>query len=191
MIKMYLSKTSIGVSGKLRLAFGGKIFTLTGPEHDSGDSVTHGRTSHEGQESEEGSEEESGEEEEEVTPRRVHPLGLISPMRLASVVGAIGLLLSNAAAHAVSITNRDDQDHKVTIVEGDTKTEHVLKPSQVLSGICAKGCTVHLNDDEEEEYQLEADDVVSIEEGNLYYDTPETPAGPAPATGDGKPGGKG
>ena len=111
--------------------------------------------------------------------------------RLAGVVGAIGLLLSSTAAHAVSITNRDDQDHKVTIVEGDTKTEHVLKPSQVLSGICAKGCTVHLNDDEEEEYQLEADDVVSIEEGNLYYDTPDTPAGPSPAPGDGKPATKG
>ena len=120
-------------------------------------------------------------------------MGLILPMRLAGVVGVIGLLLSSTAAHAVSITNRDDQDHKVTIVEGDTKTEHVLKPSQVLNGICAKGCTVHLNDDEEEEYQLEADDVVSIEEGNLYYDNADTPAGPAapaPAPG-GKPPTKG
>jgi hypothetical protein len=113
-------------------------------------------------------------------------------MRLASVVGAIGLLLSSTAAHAVSITNRDDQDHKVMIVEGDTKTEHVLKPLQVLNGVCAKGCTVHLDGDEEEEYQLEADDVVSIEEGSLYYDNaPDTPAGPAPAPGDGKPATKG
>ena len=116
---------------------------------------------------------------------------LILLMRLAGVVGVIGLLLSSTAAHAVSITNRDDQDHKVTIVEGDTKTDHVLKPMQVLNGICAKGCTVHLDDDEEEEYQLESEDVVSIEEGSLYYDTPETPAGPAPATGDSKPSNKG
>ena len=72
-------------------------------------------------------------------------------MRLAGAVGLIGLLSGSIAAHAVSITNRDDQDHKLTIVEGDTKTEHVLKPMQVLSGICAKGCTVHLDDDEEEE----------------------------------------
>jgi HSP90 family molecular chaperone len=123
----------------------------------------------------------------------VHPLRLISSLRLAGAVGLIGLLSSSIAAHAVSITNRDDQDHKVTIVEGDTKTEHVLKPMQVLSGICAKGCTVHLDDDEEEEYQLESEDVVSIEEGSLYYDTPETPTGPAPAPGTGtsKPGNKG
>ncbi len=67
----------------------------------------------------------------------------------------------------------------MTIIEGDTRTDHSLKPSQTLTGICAKGCTVHLNDDQEEEYQLEGEDVVSIEEGNLYYDTPDTPTPPA------------
>ena len=107
----------------------------------------------------------------------MHPLRLFMPKRFAGMVGAIGLLLSSTAAHAVSITNRDDQDHKVTIVEGETKTEHVLKPSQVLNGVCAKGCTVHIDDDEEEEYQLEGDDVVSIEEGSLYYDTPDRSSG--------------
>jgi hypothetical protein len=35
----YLSKTSIGVSGKIRLKTRQKIFTLTLPEHDSGDSL--------------------------------------------------------------------------------------------------------------------------------------------------------
>jgi hypothetical protein len=111
-------------------------------------------------------------------------------MRLACVVGVVVLLLSSTAAHAVSITNRDDQDHKVTIIEGDIKTDHVLKPSQVLTGVCAKGCTIRLNDDEEDEYELAADDVVSIDEGSLYYENPETPAAPAPATAP-KAGGKG
>ena len=106
----------------------------------------------------------------------------VSPKRLACVVGVVGLLLSSTAAHAVSITNRDDHDHKVTIIEGDNKTDHVLKSSQVLTGVCAKGCTIRLNDDEEDEYELAADDVVSIEEGSLYYDNPDTPAAPAPAT---------
>jgi len=117
----------------------------------------------------------------------VHPLRLMLSMRFARLVGTIVLLSGSTAVSAVSITNRDDQDHKVTVVEGDTKTDYVLKPSQALNGICAKGCTVHLDDDEEEEYQLEADDVVSIEEGNLYYDTPSTPAeqAPAPAPGGG------
>ncbi len=114
----------------------------------------------------------------------------VSPKRIACVVGVIVLLSSSTAAHAVSITNRDDNDHKVTIIEGDAKTDHMLKPSQVLTGVCAKGCTVRLNDDEEDEYQLEANDVVSIEEGSLYYDNPDTPAAPAPATAP-KSGGKG
>ncbi len=119
-------------------------------------------------------------------------------MRTVRVVALIGLLSSSTAAHAVSITNRDDQDHKVTVVEGDTKTEHTLKPAQTLTGLCAKGCTIHLNDDPEEEYLLEGNDVVSIEEGILYYDTPpdapaapgQTPA-PAPGSTSPPPGGKG
>lgn len=194
MLELYLSKTSIAVSGKLRLASRLKIFTLTGPGLDSGDSVTDGRTCYEGEEGEEDRKEEDGEEEEEVTSTQkgCTLLRLISLMRFARVVGMIVLLSGSTAAHAVSITNRDDQDHTVTIVEGETKTEHVLKPSQALSGICAKGCTVHLDGDTEEEYQLEAEDVVSIEEGSLYYDTPaDAPAAPAPATGDGKPANKG
>ncbi|HJU31008.1 MAG TPA: hypothetical protein VJ740_06130 [Hyphomicrobiaceae bacterium] len=108
-------------------------------------------------------------------------MSLILPARIAIVVGGILLLSGSTAAHAVTITNRDDLDHKVTVVEGDTRTEHVLKPQQVLAGVCLKGCTVHLDDDEEEEYQLEAEDVVSIEEGALYYDTPDNPSVPAPA----------
>jgi hypothetical protein len=117
-------------------------------------------------------------------------------VRIARVVALIGLLSSSTAAHAVSITNRDDQDHKVTVVEGDTKTDHTLKPAQTLTGLCAKGCTLHLNDDPEEEYLLEADDVVSIEEGILYYDTPpDAPAAPgqtpAPPPGGKGPPGKG
>ncbi len=103
-------------------------------------------------------------------------------MRLVCLVGVVGLLLSSTAAHAVSITNRDDNDHKVTIIEGDTRTDHVIKPSQVLTGVCAKGCTVRLDDEEDDEYQLEANDVVSIEEDSLYYDNPDAPAAPAPAT---------
>jgi len=37
-MEFYLSKTSIDVSGKITLATDAKIFTLTAPGHDSGDS---------------------------------------------------------------------------------------------------------------------------------------------------------
>jgi hypothetical protein len=113
-------------------------------------------------------------------------------MQLLRVVGVIGLLSSSTAAHAVSITNRDEQDHKVTVVEGESRADHVLKPAQTLEGICPRGCVVRLDDGQDDEYRLQAGDVVSIEDGSLYYDGPVAPAGkPAsPATGS-KPGTKG
>jgi hypothetical protein len=58
-------------------------------------------------------------------------------------------------------------------VEGEKKADHMLKPRQVLENICAKGCVVRLNDNEDDEYELEVSDVVSIEDGALYYDSPD------------------
>jgi hypothetical protein len=116
-------------------------------------------------------------------------LRLAGMMQLVRAVGVILLLSSGTAAHAVSITNRDEHDHKVTVIEGNAKAEHVLKPSQALNGICAKGCTIRLNDTEDDEYQLEANDVVSIEDGSLFYDGSDTAAVQLPADGN-KPAGK-
>ena len=114
---------------------------------------------------------------------------LAGMMQFRRVVGVILLLSSGTAAHAVSITNRDEHDHKVTVIEGNAKADHVLKPSQALNGICVKGCTIRLNDTEDDEYQLEESDVVSIEDGRLFYDGSDTAAAQLPAGGD-KPAGK-
>ena len=90
----------------------------------------------------------------------------------------VAALLWTSAANAVSVTNRDDKDFKITVIEGDAKQDHVLKPSAVLEGICQKGCVIRLNDSENDEYELEGPEVVSIEEGYLYYDGPDVPAEP-------------
>ena len=103
----------------------------------------------------------------------------VSPMRLACVIAVIGLLSSSIAAHAVSITNRDERDHTVTIIEGEVKAEHTLQPSQTLTDICLKGCTIRINDSEADEYRLTASDVVSIEDGTVFYDGADASAGPA------------
>lgn len=107
---------------------------------------------------------------------------------LAGAILALALMGGNALA-AVSITNRDEKDHKLTIIEneGSAKADHTLKPNQVLENVCAKGCVIRLNDSEEDEYELEGTEVVLIEEGYLYYDGPETPA-EAPAAGAPAPG---
>jgi hypothetical protein len=98
---------------------------------------------------------------------------------LAGLAVCIGLAVPAASA-TVTVTNRDDKEHKLTVIEEDgaKKTDHTLKANQVLEGICAKGCVIRLNDSEEDEYELEGHETVSIEEGFLYYDSPETPEPP-------------
>jgi hypothetical protein len=99
-----------------------------------------------------------------------------TPWPLPALALAIALALPDATAFAaVTLVNRDDKDHKLTVIEdnGAKSTDHILKPSQVLEGICEKGCVIRINDSEEDEYELEAGDKVSIEEGYLYYDEPD------------------
>ena len=78
-----------------------------------------------------------------------------------------------ASASAISVTNRDDKEHKLTIIEGDAKVDQVLKPSGSIEGVCLKGCVIRLSDSENDEYELEGTEVVSIEDGYLYYDGPD------------------
>ncbi|MBX9588762.1 MAG: hypothetical protein K2X43_05620 [Hyphomonadaceae bacterium] len=100
--------------------------------------------------------------------------------------------MSTTAAHAVSITNRDEREHKVTVIEGEAAAEHVLKPSQTLTGICLKGCTIRMHNGEDDAYSLTASDVVSIEDGTVYYDGPAASAGPRTPQAPGKrPGNRG
>ncbi len=94
----------------------------------------------------------------------------------------IAVLIWMPSASAASITNRDDTDHKVTVVEEKAKQDNVLKPSAVIEGVCQKGCVVRLNDNELDEYKLDGSDIVSIEDGYLYYDGPVT--GEVPKVGD-------
>lgn len=108
--------------------------------------------------------------------------------RASATLVAVALTLALTATcsfAAVTITNRDDKEYKLTVIEEDgaKKTDHVLKANQVLENVCAKGCVVRINDSEEDEYELEGNEQVSIEDGYLYYDTPEPPAETQPGAG--------
>lgn len=96
----------------------------------------------------------------------------------------LGCAIGSTFASAASLTNRDEREHKLVIIEGTKKVEHTLKPQQSLENICAKGCIVRLNDSDDDEYELEVNDVVSIEDGALYYDSPD------PSTDQGSAGGQ-
>lgn len=80
--------------------------------------------------------------------------------------------IAGSVAHASTLTNRDDRDHKVTVIEAKSTKDQVLRPSATLKEICSKGCVVRLNDDDDSEYALNGDEVVAIEDGYLYYDEP-------------------
>ncbi|WP_072389715.1 hypothetical protein [Hyphomicrobium sp. CS1GBMeth3] len=90
----------------------------------------------------------------------------------------IAVLLSPSAVSAASITNRDARDHKVTVIEGSSRKDHVLKPNAVLDGICEQRCLIRLGDNQDDPYELEGSDVTSIEEGQLYDDGSGVPLEP-------------
>ena len=104
----------------------------------------------------------------------------------ATAMAVIGIVLGVTAAHGASISNRDERDYTVTIIEGEAKADHALKPSQTLSDVCLKGCTIRVNGKEDDEYRLTGGDVVSIEDGTVFYDAPETPEDSASPAAKGK-----
>ena len=69
----------------------------------------------------------------------------------AAAIVAIGVAVSAEAVAKVSVTNRDEKDHKITIVEGAVKQDHVLTPNQVFESDCTNGCILRLNDSEDDE----------------------------------------
>ena len=95
----------------------------------------------------------------------------------------IGLAIVGATfpAFAISITNKDDKDRTLTVIEGDAKQSQLLKPAAKLDGVCLRGCVVRIGDSENDTYELEGNEIVSIEDGYLYFEGPE--AGSEPALG--------
>jgi hypothetical protein len=107
-------------------------------------------------------------------------------VRATPAMAVIGIVLGVTAAHGASISNRDERDYTVTIIEGEATADHALKPAQTLSDVCLKGCTIRVNGSEDDAYRLTGGDAVLIEDGTVFYDTPDTstdPASPAAATG--------
>jgi hypothetical protein len=98
----------------------------------------------------------------------------------------IAVLSTASAAQAASITNRDDQDHKVTIVEGSTQKDHILQPNAVLEGICKTGCLIRLGVSRDDPFELQGSENTSIEEGELYDDEVDVSSDPVPG-GDDRP----
>lgn len=109
---------------------------------------------------------------------------------MALTANMMAVLLMTSTASAVSVTNREDRDVKVMIIEGANRSEHVVRPAAVLDGVCKKGCIIRLNDSMKDEYELEGFEATSLEDGVLYFDgTPDqvNPAARAPGSGRAAP----
>ena len=95
----------------------------------------------------------------------------------------IAAFLIPSAALSASITNRDDRDRTVTVIEGSSQKDHVLKPNAVLNGICEKGCLIRIDNNRDDPFELEGSDITSIEEGQLYDDEAGVPSAPGQGSG--------
>lgn len=102
-----------------------------------------------------------------------HPLAVVA--YLAAVMAWA------PGASASQLSNLDSKDHNVTVIEGNAAKTHVLQPSAKLEGICIQGCVLRLDGSEADEYELDGSEVVSIEDGYLYYDGPVASAEPKKA----------
>lgn len=89
-----------------------------------------------------------------------------------------------SAAQATTIINRDPSAHNLRIVEGDQERVVTAEPSQQLDELCSSSCSLFFDDDPDA-YEIAAGDIVSIEDGELYYEEPsalpEAPSMPADA----------
>ena len=93
-------------------------------------------------------------------------------MKPRSVAIALIAAMLGSSAMAANITNLDEEAHTVTVIVGEEQIEYTIPPGQWidLSEVCAGGCAVVLPNGQD--YQLTADDVASIESGELLFDPP-------------------
>ncbi len=88
----------------------------------------------------------------------------------------LAAVLAAAPAQALQLTNRDATDQKIVVTEKTGTQELLLKPSQMLDGVCNSGCTMKMSDGEE--YEFDGNEVVSIEEGLMFLDEPTDTGAP-------------
>ena len=92
-------------------------------------------------------------------------------IRITALAAMAAVILSGTAS-ALTITNNDKQDYKLTVTIGETTKNVTIKPEETIKDICSAACSIRLNGDEENEYDLEVGEIVSIEENSIvFYDT--------------------
>ena len=86
---------------------------------------------------------------------------------LSLAVVAVAVYFSTAA-HSLTLKNRDAFEHKITVVEGVTRSEHTLAGQQEITAVCRSVCSLYIDEDPDS-YDVVDTDKVEILEGDLYY----------------------
>jgi hypothetical protein len=84
-----------------------------------------------------------------------------------AAVATTGLLFGGAAI-AANLTNYDEAEQTVVIVENGTETSVSVGPEKTVEDICNSGCTIRLSNGAE--YELNGNEIASIEQEQLYID---------------------
>ncbi len=84
---------------------------------------------------------------------------------------AAAIALWPVSLYAITLTNRDSTDQKLVVIEGDKQSERVVKAGEKLE-LCEKSCVIRLPDGED--YEFDGPEIVSLEEGLLFLDNPES-----------------
>lgn len=93
-------------------------------------------------------------------------------MKTRAFLAGLCVALIPQYAGALQLTNRDATDHTLIVADlndGETR-ELTATPSQVIDGICMKGCTITMSDGQE--YEFDGNEIVSIEDGLIFMDGP-------------------
>lgn len=109
-------------------------------------------------------------------PARVPPSLVTGRARLAAAVliAALAVFAQGIAlGEAATITNRDVREYRLSIEVETVTDDRILKPNEALKDVCPKRCVVRLDNGSNDQYELESSDVVSIEDGFVYYDGAE------------------
>ena len=92
---------------------------------------------------------------------------MVGGHKIVLAAALIGLFITGQA-HALTLTNRDAVDQRLLISEGGDETvayEVVISAYETLVELCQEGCTISLENGEQESFEGYED--VSIEEGSF------------------------
>ena len=87
---------------------------------------------------------------------------------MVALAGAVLALTLASPAQAITLTNRDAADQTLQITEGgDEAVTHdvVIAADEVLEGLCEEGCTIALENGEQQSFEGYED--VTIEDGQF------------------------